>query len=56
MFGQPFLDVGMLVGTVVVADHMNLQFFGHLAVDDAQKLQELGVAMPVANSGRLPFW
>jgi hypothetical protein len=24
VFGQPFLDVGMLVGAVIVADHVDL--------------------------------
>ena len=24
MFGQPFLDVGMLMGAVVIADHVDL--------------------------------
>ena len=35
---QPFGDVGMFVGTVVVADDVDLLPCGHLAVDDAQEL------------------
>ena len=46
VLGQPCLDVGVLVSAVVIADHVDLQFFGYLAVDDAQKLQEFSVAEP----------
>lgn len=45
VFGQPLRDVGMLVGAVVVTDHVDLQSWGHFAVDNTQELQELGVAM-----------
>jgi len=31
-------DVGMLMGTIVVADHVDLQSFGHLTVDNTQEL------------------
>jgi hypothetical protein len=37
VFGQPFLDVGMLVGAVVIADHVDLQSLGYLAVDNTQE-------------------
>ena len=46
VLGQPCLNVGVLVSTVVVADHVDLQSFGYLAVDDAQELQEFSVAVP----------
>jgi hypothetical protein len=38
VFGQPSRDVGMLVGAVVVADHVDMRPCGPLAVDDTQEL------------------
>ena len=45
MLGQPFLDLRVFVGGVVVADHVDLEFFRDLTVDDTQELQKLDVAM-----------
>ena len=36
----------MLVGAVVVQDQVDLQALGDLAVDGAEELQELGMAVP----------
>ena len=42
---QPGENVVVAVGFVVVADHMDLQAFWNLAVDRAEELQELSVAV-----------
>ena len=34
-------NIGMIVCAIVVEDHVNVQFFGHLAIDPAQELQKL---------------
>jgi len=47
MLGEPGLNVGVLVGGVVIDDQMQLQVLGRLAVDQTQKLQPLLVAMPL---------
>ena len=51
MASEPALDLGMLVGGVVVHDHVDLLFGRDDAVDDAQKLQPLLVAVPVVAHG-----
>ena len=45
VLGQPRLDVLMLVRCVVVEDQVDLQALGDLAIDRAQELQKLDVAM-----------
>ena len=45
VLGQPGIDVGVLVGRVVIEDQMDLKALGNLAVDRAQERQELGVAV-----------
>jgi hypothetical protein len=45
VLGQPGRDVGVLVGAVVVQDQVDVQSFGGLAVDGAQELEELFVAV-----------
>src|SRR5680860_258418 len=45
VLGQPALDVGVLVGGVVVQDQMNVQALGGLPVDGLEELQELLVAV-----------
>jgi len=42
---EPGSHVRMLVGGVVVEDHVYRQLFGHLAVDHAEEVQELNVAV-----------
>ena len=44
--GEPLLHVLVLVGSVVVQDHVDLQSLGCFAVDLAHELQELFVAVP----------
>ena len=46
MFVQPGTHGGVFVGGVVVDDQMDRQIFGYLAVDGAQELHELLVAVP----------
>jgi hypothetical protein len=46
MFGRPGLDVGVVVGAVVVEDHVDLEGLGDLPVDATEELYELGVAVP----------
>jgi hypothetical protein len=43
VLGQPCLDLGVLVGVVVVQDKVDLQRLGHVPVDGAQEDQELFV-------------
>ncbi len=43
---SPCLDACVLVGALIVEDHVDGQPFEHLAVDGAQEPQELGVAVP----------
>ena len=38
---QPGLDLGVLVGAVVIDDQVQLQILGHLLVDLPQEAQEL---------------
>jgi len=38
---QPGLDLGVLMGAVVIDDQVQLQILGHLLVDAAQKAEEL---------------
>ncbi len=45
VLGEPRRDVVVFVGGVVVEDQVNLEAFGHRAVDRAQELQELVVAV-----------
>ncbi len=45
MLDQPLLDVGMLVGRVVVEDQMEVEIVRALAVDPAQEPDELLVAV-----------
>ena len=45
VFGQPGLHGGVLVDGVVIEDEMDLQPVGDLAVDRAQELEELDVAV-----------
>ncbi len=45
MLGQPGLDVGVVVGAVVVEDQVHLEVLGDLAVDELQEGQELLVAV-----------
>ena len=44
-FGQPSLDLGMLVGRIVVQDEMEVEFGRRLAVDEPQKGEKLLMAM-----------
>nr|SPD49175.1 protein of unknown function [Cupriavidus taiwanensis] len=45
-FGQPCLDLGMLVSGVVVRDHVDVQFCWNGLVNVVQKRDELLVPMP----------
>src|SRR6202042_3989375 len=49
--GQPVADGGLLVGGVVVADHVDVQFSGHGLVDLAEEFQVLLVAVPAVELG-----
>ena len=40
--GEPRLDLGRLVGGIVVHDDMDLEPFGHPSVDLFEEVQELG--------------
>jgi len=51
MAAEPALDLGVLMGGVVVHDHVDLLFGRDDVVDDAQKLQPLLVAVPVLAHG-----
>jgi hypothetical protein len=42
---QPCRDVRVLVGAVVVEDHVDRQPFGYLPVDGPQELEELAVTV-----------
>src|SRR6516165_6885020 len=42
---EPSLDLGVLVGRVVVDDEMQIEAFRRIAVDGAQEAQELLMAM-----------
>lgn len=44
---EPALDLGVFVCRIVVGDKMNIEFGRRLLVDQTQKLQPLGVAMPL---------
>ena len=50
MLFEPRLNVGMLVGGVVVADEMEVFVPGRFAVDLAQELQPLGVAVALGTA------
>ncbi len=52
--GEPALDLGVLVGAVVVDDEVNLQIGGDVGVDVLEKAQELLVA--VARLARGEDW
>ncbi len=43
---QPGLDLGVLVGAVVVDDQVQIHIFGHLLVDPPQEAQELLLPVP----------
>jgi len=45
MFDEPFHDVGMLVGGIVVDDDVGRVFLGDFGVDEVQKPDELLMAM-----------
>ena len=45
VLGQPGPDVGVVVGAVVIEDHMHGHAFGHLPVDLLQEVQELVVGV-----------
>jgi hypothetical protein len=45
MLGEPGLDGGVFVGAVVVDDQVQLALAGELAVEGAQELEELLVAV-----------
>ena len=45
VLGQPCLDVGMLVGGVVVEDEVEIEFLRRLPIDRPQEAQELVVAV-----------
>ena len=45
MLGEPLVYVLVLVGAVVVQNHVDLKPLGNLAVDRPQELQELAMAM-----------
>ena len=45
VLGEPGVDVGVLVGLVVVDDQVQLELARELAVESAQELQELLVAV-----------
>ena len=47
VLGQPLLDVGMLVGGVVVHDQVQLQVLGRLALDQAQEFEPLLMPVPI---------
>ena len=46
MLFQPCFDLGVIVGTIVVQDHMDCHVLGSFAVNLPQKLSEFDVAMP----------
>ena len=43
---QPSLDLGVLVGAIVIDDQVRRQILGHLLVDPPQEAQELLVPVP----------
>src|SRR5271165_6507203 len=43
---EPGLDLGVLVGGVVVDDQVQIERFGRVAIDGAQEAQELPMTMP----------
>ena len=51
MAPEPALHLGMLVGRVIVHDHVNLLFRRDNVVDDAQEFPPLLMAMPVVAHG-----
>ena len=51
VLGQPLLHLGMLVRGVVVADQVQRLVLGRLAVDLAQELEPLAVAVPLLALG-----
>ena len=56
MLFQPYLNLGVIVRTIVVHDHMDRQAFGSFTVDLPQKLPEFDVAMPrITRADDLPF-
>ena len=44
--GEPALDLGVLVGAVVVDDEVDIEVGGHVGVDVLEEAQELLVTMP----------
>ena len=44
-FAKPGVDLGVLVGAVVIDDQVQVELVGELAVERAQELQELLVAV-----------
>lgn len=58
VFGQPLLHVRVLVRSVVIQDHVDLQLVRHLLVDGAQNVrnssssagQALVITVPVSTS------
>ncbi len=45
MFGQPFFDVRMLMGGVVVGDQMHIQGFVYLCIELLQKFEKFVVTV-----------
>ncbi len=52
VFLQPFLDLGVLVGGVVVADQMKRFVFGRFPIDLSQKTSAIRYGDDVVDSGR----
>src|SRR5215471_17681362 len=49
--GQPGLDLGRVVGGVVIADEVHVKLCGHGLVDGGQELAELDGAVPAVQLG-----
>ena len=48
---QPAMDLGCLVGRGVVDHHMDVEVFGHAAVDQVQETSELEGAVALGHVG-----
>ena len=56
MFVEPSLNIGVIVGPVVIEDHVDIETLGCFPVYGAQELKELGVPVPgIAGADDLPF-
>jgi hypothetical protein len=56
VFFEPCLYIGVIVGPIVIEDHMDIEAVGYFTVNRAEELQKLGVPVPgIARPDDFPF-